>query len=314
MFECFVAEDDSEQALAVAREALDVVAALDRQLSHYRDDSDISRLNAMADAEWVRVEPELFALLKHCSAWCDATGGAFDVAVGALLDAWDFHRGSGAVASEAEIEAALAVSGMGRVLLDAETSRVHYATSGLALNLGAVGKGYALDKAAEVLSFYGSQRAVIHGGQSTILAVGAPPDEAAWQFVIRDPRDRATAIETIRVRDAALSTSGSYDQYVEANGVRYGHILDPRTGRPVQEMLSVSVVAPTAAEADALSTAFFVMGRERTLDFCIHHPGLSVVMLSEPQAAGDRPNTRALGSQPSALSLPALSVTRIGLP
>ncbi len=307
LFECFIPGDDAEAALAIGREALDEVVRLDAQLSHYRADSDIGRLNRYAASEWVRVEPLLFRLLQRCSALTRETEGAFDISVGALLKAWDFHHGAGRIASEAEVSAALAQSRMHRVLLNPDEYLVHFDAPGLTLNLGAIGKGYAIDRAAETLRFYGPSQGVIDGGRSTILALGNAPSGEPWEFVIRDPRDRKTPIETVRLRDAALSTSGSYDQFVEADGVKYGHVLDPRTGYPVQGLLSVSVIASNATDADALSTALFVMGTDGALDFCRTRPDISAIILEE----------RPLESRHDACAtavVPPLRVTRIGLP
>lgn len=295
LFEVLLWGDDPEWCEGVAREALDEIVGLDRQMSHYRDDSDIARLNAYAARGPVRVEPQLFGLLQRCAEWWTATEGAFDVAIGRLLECWGFHRGTGRVPSEEEIGEALASSGMRHIALDPLRSEVHFRAPGLALNLGAVGKGYALDRAASVLRFYGAQSALLHGGHSTILAIGGPPEGGPWTFPIRDPRQPANTIETIGIRDAALSTSGNYTQYVEANGMRYGHILDPRTGHPVQGTLQVSLRAADAASADALSTALFVLGCNRASWFAERFPQVSFVLLSE-------------GSEGS------LEVTRAGLP
>jgi thiamine biosynthesis lipoprotein len=300
-FEAFVADQDAGHADAVAEEALAEVVRLDRQLSHHRADSDICRINALAGHEWVRVEPLLFGLLRRCAEWTAATGGAFDVACGAILEAWDFHTGTGRLAGGHEVRAGLDASGTDRVLFDVAANLVHFAAPGLLLNLGAVGKGYALDEAARILRFYGTNHALLHGGRSTIVAVGPPPGSDPWHFIIRDPRDRTTPVASVRLRDAALSTSGSYRQNVEVGGVTYGHIVDPRTGRPADGMLSVSVCAPSAAESDALSTAFYVMGRDETARFCGSRPDLAVVLLEVP--AG------------SSAGAPApLTVTRIGRP
>jgi len=178
---------------------------------------------------------------------------------------------------------------MDRVRLDRQRSAVRFDAPGMEINLGAVGKGYALDQAAEVLRFYGVERAVIHGGRSTILAIGAPEDEEGWPFTLKDPRDRRTPLYHVSLRDRALSTSGDAEQFFEAEGRRYGHLLDPRTGRPVEGMRCVWVIAPAGypresaggAESDALATAFYVMGPEATRSFCRKRPDLGVVLVED---------------------------------
>jgi thiamine biosynthesis lipoprotein len=281
LFEIYLAGRDRESLVGAAEEALEEVERLDRQLSHYREDSDISRLNQHATRQWVRLEPRLYHLFKRCAALSEATEGAFDITTDPLTRLWGFYRGEGRIPSEEEIRAALENVGMYRILFDDEDHLIYFTAPQLSLNLGAVGKGYAIDCAVETLRFYHISNAVLHGGQSTIYALGAPPDADAWEFILRDPRDHETPVETVYLRDQAISTSGSYEQFFEAQGVRYSHIIDPLTGAPTQGMLSVSVIAPSAADSDALSTAFFVLGPEGARDYCRAHPDIRVIMMQE---------------------------------
>jgi thiamine biosynthesis lipoprotein len=281
LFEIYLAGRERETLIGAAEEALDEIERLERQLSHYREDSDISRLNQHAPHQWVRLEPRLYHLLKRCAALNLETEGAFDITTDPLTRLWGFRRGEGRVPSEEEIRAALENVGMYRILFDDEDHLIRFTAPQLSLNLGAIGKGYAVDAAVETLRFYHVSRAVVHGGQSTIYALGSPPDAEAWEFTLRDPRDHETPIETLSLRDQALSTSGSYEQFFESEGVRYSHILDPLTGSPSQGALSVSVIAPAAADSDALSTAFFVLGPEGARDYCRTHPDIRVIMMHE---------------------------------
>jgi len=281
LFEVYLAGTDREALVGAAEEALNEVERLERQLSHYRDDSDVARLNRHAVEQWVRLEPRLYFLLRRCAELSAETEGAFDITTGPLIKAWGFYRSEGRVPSDEEIAEILQNVGTYRILFDDEDHLVYFTTPGLEINLGAIGKGCAIDAAVETLRFYNVRSAVVHGGQSTIYALGTPPDAEGWEFTIRDPRDHTTPLETVTLRDDALSTSGSYEQFFEVDGVRYSHLLDPRTGRPVQGMLSVSVIAPSAADSDALSTAFFVLGRERTEAFCRAHPEIRVIMIEE---------------------------------
>lgn len=291
LFEVYLAGRDRDALIAAGEQALDEIERLDRQLSHYRDDSDITRLNQHAHDHWVRVEPRLYQMLKRCADLCEQTGGAFDIATGALVKAWGFHQGGHRVPSPQEIARLMESTGTYRILFDDEDHLVHFTAPELEVTLGAFGKGCAIDEAAERLRFYGVESAVIHGGQSTIYALGAPPGEDAWTFAIKDPRDKTTVIQEAALRDEALSTSGSYEQFFEVDGERFSHILDPRTGRPVQGMLSVSVVAPSAADSDALSTALFVMGSEAAQEFCRQRPEVRAIMM-EHRSGGEIAITR----------------------
>lgn len=284
LFEAWLCGDDETWLAGVAEEALAEVARLEAQLSHYRDDSDVARLNALAAREWVRVEPELFRLLELCARISRETGGAFDITAGPLVKAWGFYTGEGRVPTEEEIAAARARVGMGRVRLDRKRSAVRFKTEGVEINLGAIGKGYALDRSAEVLRLYGVERAVIHGGRSTILALGAPDGKPGWPFTLKDPRDRETPLYHVSLRGRALSTSGDAEQFFESEGKRYSHLLDPRAGRPVEGRRCVWVVAPSAAESDALSTAFSVLGPEAARAVCRRRPELEAALV---ETAGD---------------------------
>ena len=287
LFEIYLAGHNRDALVGAANDALDEIERLDRQLSHYKPDSDIARLNAHASNQWVRLEPRLYLLLRRCADLSAQTGGALDITAAPLIRAWGFHEGKFRVPSPQEIQELLPRVGSHRIVFDDEEQLVWFSTPGMEVQLGAVGKGYALDEAAERLRFYGVRAALLHGGQSSIYALGAPPQAEGWEFVLKDPRDRATPIETVLLRDQALSTSGNYEQFFEHEGKRYCHIVDPRSGWPVQGMLSVWVIAPTAMEADALSTAFFVLGREGTEEFCRLHPNLGVIMVEE-EAEGVR--------------------------
>src|SRR5439155_4746009 len=141
--------------IAAGESALDEVERLDRQLSHYRDDSDVARLNANATTQWVRLEPRLYQLLKRCYDLSVETEGAFDITAGPLVKAWGFFRGEGRIPPDDEIAALLSEIGTQRVRLDPARSAVRFASPGLEVSFGAVGKGYALDAAVEILRFYG---------------------------------------------------------------------------------------------------------------------------------------------------------------
>ncbi len=267
--------------LTPACAALDEIERLESRLSAYVPTSEICLLNRAAFRRPTRVTRETYRLLRFCAALARATNGAFDAASGALVRAWGFLLPPKRVPSEAERLAALGASGHRHVQFHDRGSAISYKTAGVELNLGAIGKGFALDTAAAVLRHrHGIGRALLQGGQSSFLAVGAPPDHpAGWKIALAHPCDAGRAIACIHLRDRALGTSGAANQYFVHNGRRYGHILDPRSGRPANRLLSATAIAPTAAEADALSTAFYVLGPEATRDFIATRPRLGAVLV-----------------------------------
>lgn len=245
---------------SVAEEALREVQALDAQLSFYRDDSDIRMLNVVAAHRPVTVEPRLFRLLQRARDLCVATDRAFDPAVAPLLQAWGFTGGGGRVPTDEELEAARRISGMDLLELDPEALTVRFTCEGVMLDLGAIGKGYAIERAAELMVDYEVPGALIHGGTSTVYAVGTQPDGSEWQIAVRDPTSPDAALMAVPLRDQALSVSASHGKSFTHAGEQYGHVLDPREGRPVRGVLLAAVRCASATDSDALSTALLVRG------------------------------------------------------
>ncbi|HEY8505103.1 MAG TPA: FAD:protein FMN transferase [Gemmataceae bacterium] len=275
-------------AVAAAEEALDLIDRLEDQLSVFRPQSEVSRLNAAAPYRPVRVEENLFALLERAAHLNRQTHGAFDVATGALTKAWGFYRRQGRVPPPPERAAAMARTGMRHVLLDRETRRVRYRREGVEINLGAIGKGYALDRAAAALRReWGVTSALLHSGRSSARVIGAPPGAPGWRVDLTHPWREGEVLGTLLLRDCGLGTSAATYQYFEYNGRKLGHLLDPRTGRPAEGTALASVVAPTAELADALSTAFFVLGEEGARRYCAARPEVGAVLL--PEGEGARP-------------------------
>lgn len=276
--------------------ALDEVERLEAKLTVYRSDSDISLINQHASESAVRVDHEVFALLETARRFSEATGGAFDAAAGTLTKVWGFFSGGRRVPGEQELKAALESSGIAQVELDAGRCSVRFLRPGIEINLGAIGKGYALDRALRLIrSEHGVRAALMQGGQSSLRALGAPPDEPeGWKIAVGDPYNpKRPPIATVRLRNRAMGTSGTAFQYFVANGRRYGHVLDPRSGWPAEEVASATVLAPTAAEADALSTAFFVAGADFARRYCREHREISAILVTRPEQAAAGPVQRA---------------------
>jgi thiamine biosynthesis lipoprotein len=284
-------EHDTETAL----EALDLVEALEAQMSVFRQRSEICHINRTAAREPVEVEPRLFELLELAVRLHGETDGAFDVTTGRLWEAWGFTHRAGALPAEGQLAEALQQVGSHLVELDRRDRTVRFSRPGVELNLGSIGKGYALDRCAEKLHAAGIADFLCHGGQSSVLARGsrrqmrraaADPPEGGWLVGLRHPRRADRRLAEIRLRDRALATSGSWTQSFMHGGRRYGHILDPRSGRPVEGLLSATVIAPSAALADALSTAFYVLGPAAALDYCRERPEIAAVLVCPVRHSG----------------------------
>lgn len=265
-----------------ASDALDMIHALEAQMTVYRPQSELSQLNRQAAAADVLVEPALFQLLLLAAKISRETAGAFDPTSGPLIALWRACRGEGRIPNADEIARALAVTGMRHVHFDEAQRTVGFDRPGVELNLGAIGKGHAVDRAAAFLLDEGLDEWLFHGGYSSVLVRGDHCGYGGWPVGIRNPLLPHERLATIVLKDQSLSTSGSNVQYFRHEGKRYGHIIDPRTGWPADRLLSVTVLAPTAAEADALSTAFFVGGVENSLGYCDNHPQVGALFVRPP--------------------------------
>jgi thiamine biosynthesis lipoprotein len=250
----------------IAVDALDLVDAIEERISVYRPDSEFSRINATAAEGWVEVSADAWHLLARARELHALTGGAFDLAAGALVRAWGFLRRQGRTPAPADLAAALDASGMQHVELDADRRRVRFLRRGVELNPGAIGKGWALDRMAALLASRGVPSALVHGGQSSVLARGTQGPAVAgrhgWRVGLRHPLRPGRRLATITLDDRALGTSGSGTQFFVDRGRRLGHILDPRTGTPAEGVIAATVIAESAADADALATALYVLGPE----------------------------------------------------
>ena len=280
--------------------ALDLVQRLEDQLTVYRDTSEVMQINRRAFAEPVSVEERLFHLLARTVELHAATGGAFDITSGPLSKVWGFYRRQGRLPSDEEIANALANVGSQWLTFDHEARTIHFQKPGMEINLGAIGKGYAIDRAAQRLIDSEVKDFLIHGGNSSVLASGHRNAEApksqipnpksqiplGWSVGLRHPLKPDVRLAEFKLVDQALGTSGSGTQFFHVQGKRYGHVLDPRTGWPADKVLSATVIAPTAEEADAVSTALFVMGLDEARSFCATRSDIAALFVTPGSRAG----------------------------
>ena len=286
-FEIVLHGESAVALRAAGEEALAEIARLEAQLSLYRPNSEIAHLNARAAQSAVRVTPSLFALLQHAKRLSEESAGAFDITVAPLVRCWGFMRGSGRMAANHEIAEARAKVGMDLVRLNAEDSTVQFARAGVMLDLGAIGKGYAVDRAAEVLREAGVTSAIVHGGTSTVYALGHPPDAESWKIAVEKPKSFANStsslLAAVPLKDEAMSVSAVWGKSFEADGRTFGHVLDPRTGWPVAGALLAAVVLPSATETDALSTALLTVGSAGHEQIAGLRPRLRTLLVLEPE-------------------------------
>ncbi len=239
-----------------------VFALFDRvegEMSRYRDDSIVSAIDRNAP-RWTPISPDLAAVLREAVRVAALSKGAFDPTIGAVSGLWGFGEKGGHLPETKALKAALATVGYPRLVVEGRRARLLY--SGTHLDLGGIAKGYAVDRAAELLVKAGVKGAIVNAG-GDIRVVGERPGGGPWHIGIQHPRDPQALLTKLDVTDTAVVTSGDYERYFIEDGVRYHHILDPATGRPARGCESVTVVTASAMAGDALATACFVLGPER---------------------------------------------------
>jgi len=236
------------------------------------------------------------------------SGGDFDITVGPLMKLWGFFRGQGRLPGQSEIDAVEKKIGYKHVHLDAARRSIRFDTVGVELDLGGIAKGYAVDRAADVLRTNGVAAALISSGSSSIYALGSPPGERGWEVTVRDPYHKDKPADVFHLKNFALSTSGNYEKFFKIGGKTYCHIMDPHSGWPVQDMLSTVGAAATGIETEVLTKTFFVGGLEKSRRFVATHPNV-IGILYQPGSASETFRRTILRS--ANFQLPADSVAEV---
>lgn len=288
---------------AAAEEAAEAVfaefARIEASMTAWRDDSQLGRVNVAAGAEAVVVDAELFDVLTRAMRFAENTDGAFDPTFATLWGLWTFgDDGIVRPPEPAVVKARRALIGYGGVTLDPKTRAVKIERKGTKLGLGGIAKGYATDRAVALLRERGVEDFLIKAG-GELYAAGKGPT-GPWKVGVRDPRAPGFFAKVV-LEDRAFDTSGDYERYFEHEGVRYHHIIDPKTGYPARRSRSVTVLASDATTADALSTALFVMGAEAGLPFVEARPDVEAVFVT---ASGELVISSGLGDRLEVLHAP----------
>lgn len=293
-FELVLHGGDPVALRAAGEEALDEVELLEARLSLFRPTSEIAHVNARAANEPVRVTPEVFRLLAHAQRLTAETGGAFDITIAPLVRLWGFWGDQRGVPAPEELDRVRALVGMDQVRLNPEDLTVRFARPGVMLDLGAIGKGYAIERAASLLREAGVTAALLHGGTSTVYALGRPPGADCWRVAVTNPRAEegastaanvsapgvgAAPVATALLKDESMSVSAVWGRSFEAEGEVFGHVLDPRSGRPARQAVLAAVVLPSATETDALSTALLTLGSAGLDRLAALRPGVRTLLI-----------------------------------
>jgi FAD:protein FMN transferase len=288
--------DDAAKGSTAIDALMAEMRRIDELMSHYKPESELSRINLHAAAEPVHVDRELFDLLKLSLHFSEITDGAFDITYAGVGRLYDYRLHI--KPTEAQIQAALPTVNWRNLILDPDTLTVRFARPGMRIDVGGIGKGYAVDRCTAVLQSLGFRHALVTaGGDSRIIG---DRDGRPWVIGIRHPDDPNKIVTRLPLVDTAMSTSGDYYRYFDNNGVRYHHIIDPRTGHSASRVRSATILGPTATETDGLSKTAFVLGAEKTLEIINRMPQFDAVFITpdgrvlyshglEPPAAKNSP-------------------------
>ena len=260
-------------------DAIDAVMAelrrIDDLMSHYKPESQLSQINQYANERPVQVDKELFDLIKLSTHYSQITEGAFDITYASVGYLYDYPRHIRP--TEDQIRDKLPSVNWRNMLLDEEHHTVRFEHPGMRIDLGGIGKGYAVDRGIDILKARGIDRALVTaGGDSRIIGdrMGRP-----WLVAVRHPDDPNKVVTRIPLSDSAVSTSGDYERYFDEGGVRYHHIIDPRTGHSASKVRSATILAPTATQTDGMSKTAFVLGPEKALEIINRMPEYDAVFV-----------------------------------
>lgn len=278
-FEIIIQHEDARYAKQAAWQAFDELDRLEGELSRYIENSDISRLNNLPTGQPLRIGLAAFECLQISARVHAETSGAFDITIGSLLKCWLNEDRTLRSPSQQELDVARQRTGMHFIRLDEGRYTVELLASPIQIDLGGVGKGYALDVMAELLHEWSIDAAILHGGFSTVLALDAPGGTKGWPLTLSNPLDRSQTLAYVHLQGRAVSGSG----------VQKGqHIIDPRTARPVQGKRAAWAGAHDGGTADALSTAFMVMSPEQIGRYCSHHPDVRAMVILKGRKEGQK--------------------------
>lgn len=267
--------ENMAEARAALAAVMEEMRRIDRLMSPFKEDSELSRLNREAHAHPVKISPELFKLIQRALEFSVLSDGAFDITFASVGYLYDYRQGIHP--SDAQIAAALPGINYRHLILDAQKQTIRYARAGTRIDLGGIAKGYAVDQCIALLQARGFREALVSaGGDSRVIGDhhGRP-----WMIGIRDPRQEGAAVVAIPLRDTAVSTSGDYERFFERDGIRHHHILDPKTGKSARATRSVTVIGPDATTTDGLSTTLFVLGPQKALQLLEKLPGIDAVII-----------------------------------
>jgi FAD:protein FMN transferase len=291
VYSLYIYADSPSQAERYGEIAFAEIDRIEALLSHYRPSSELSRINRAAFVSEVTTDPETFAFLSAAFEWSARSNGAFDISVGRLMKVWGFFGGSGSRPAPADLLVARESVGWGKVVLDRDHRSVRFRSPGIELDPGGIGKGYAVDRAVQLLQALGVPAALLSAGSSSIYALGSPPGASGWK--IRVPAaNRQQSISSVTLTNSSLSTANLTEKHFIADGRLYGSIMNPDTLHPIDGVAQVTVISASAMDSDVMSNALFVLDHDGRHDLLRERPQDAALVLGGPGAGFSYEATR----------------------
>lgn len=279
-FDITVVAKDEVQANDYIDLAISEISRIEKEISSWDPESETSKIIANAGIQPLKVNRELYDLITRAVKISELTEGAFDITYASMDRIWKFDGSMNHLPTDDEIAQSIRKVGYKNIVLDPEHQTVFLKNKGMRIGFGAIGKGYAADKAKQLLISEGVNGGIINAS-GDLTTWGTQPDGSPWMVGITNPLNKNKVFSWFPLDNNAVVTSGNYEKFVEFNGKKYTHIIDPRTGWPVSGLTSVTIFAPKAELADALATSVFVMGRETGIDFINQLPGMECVIVDD---------------------------------
>jgi len=279
-FEITVIAQDEEKANSYIDTAVEEITRIERLISSWDPASQTSEINANAGVKPVKVDEELYSLIKRSKELSKLTDGAFDISYASMDKVWKFDGSMTEMPSEKVIRESVAKVGFENIILNEKELTVFLKLPGMKIGFGGIGKGYAADMAKKLLQEKGVKGGIVNAS-GDMNTWGNQLDGSPWKVAITNPMDKNKAYALLPIKEGAVVTSGNYEKYVSFNDKRYTHIIDPRTGYPATGIISATIFAPKAELADALATSIFVMGKETGLDFINQLPKIECILIDD---------------------------------
>ncbi|MFQ6079649.1 MAG: FAD:protein FMN transferase [Thermodesulfobacteriota bacterium] len=269
---------DADRAEGAIRDAFNEMQRLEGLMSRRIPGSDVSRINGWAGIKAVPVSADVLKVIQRAEEISRASEGYFDITIGAVLDLWGFEENGGRLPAKGEVSEALDAIGYKAIHVDERESTVELKKKGMRIDLGGIAKGYAVDRAVELLKARGYRNMIVNAGGD--IRVSGRKTHGPWVIGIQDPRDRSRILATVDAEDISVATSGDYERYFVREGKRYHHLLNPFTGFPARQCRSVTILAEDALSADGLATAVFVIGPRKGLHLIEAMEGVEGLIVS----------------------------------